>query len=458
MVTSTDPSVGMSQRGLGVGLQRIKNDFSQGTFDPSNTATDLAIGGKGFFRVAQNGENLYTRAGNFRFDNQGYLVDPHGYVLQGTALGTDATGTSGDIRLTPDENGQLTSDPVATTQLTNYVNLQPDNSDHTKDTDNPFFALLKAYDANDAGGPLGSSQYELSQSFSIYDENGETHEVTIYYDQVTNDSDDGKSYWEYVVAMDPADEGRSGFQNTSGAGLLMAGTLTFSSSGQLESQSAFTFNGTDGSTTENLANWQTAGFSSNGYPAFTATFTNGTSTTIGLDLGLTATSTSWSGASNAAAIGTTASQVPSFESTRATNASTAYAGSSATVQYTQNGYAKGYLTNLTVDSDGKLIGQYSNGRAVELYQINLYNFTNEHGLHSEGNNHYSTTPDVGTISEGIPGTSNFGQLTQYALEQSNVDLAEQMVQMITTQRGFQVNGKVITTTDSLLQSALNIKR
>lgn len=458
VVTSTDRSVGISQRGLGVGLERIKNNFAQGPFDTSNTATDLAIGGKGFFRVSKEGESYYTRAGNFRFDNQGYIVDPHGFRLQGTQLETSAPGTSGDVRLTPDDNGQITSTPLATTLLTNYVNLQDSNSNHSTDAGNPFFALLKAYDANAADGPLTSSQYELSQSFKIYDENGDSHNVTIYYDNVSTNSDDGKSYWEYVVAMDPANEGRSGFQNTSGAGLLLAGSLTFGTTGELESQSAFSFNGTDGADTENLSGWTPATINSDGYPQISATFTNGTSVTMGLDLGLTAQSTTWNGASNAAAIGTDPSQLPGFTATRAANASTAYAGTSATAYFDQNGYGIGYLTNLTVDMDGQLIGQYSNGQSQELYQINLYNFTNEQGLSCEGNNHYAATTASGTVTEGTPNSSNFGQLVQYTLEESNVDLAEQMVQMITTQRGFQANGKIITTSDTILQTTLNTKR
>ncbi len=458
MTTGQDSSVGISQKGMGVGLERVKNDFSQGVFETSNTATDLAIGGKGFFRVSKDDETFYTRAGNFRFDNQGYIVDPHGYRLQGTDLSADATGATGDIRLTPDENGQITSTPQATTLLTNFVNLQGTNADHSTDADNPFFALLKAYDANATDSPLDSTQYELSQSFQIYDENGDTHDVTIYYDQVTANTTDGKSYWEYIVAMDPADEGRSSFQNTSGAGLLMAGTLTFTSVGQLEAQSAYTFGGTEGSDTENLSSWVPASINSDGFPEFTATVTSNSSVTMGLNLGLTATSNAWSGASTAADVGTDPSQLPQFAATRDARASTAHAGTSATVYYNQNGYGQGYLSNLTVDTDGKLIGQFSNGQSLELYQINLYNFTNEHGLFSEGNNHYSATTASGTMNEGIPGDANFGRLTQYALEQSNVDLAEQMVQMITTQRGFQANGKVITTTDSMLQSALNTKR
>ena len=341
---------------------------------------------------SKDDETFYTRAGNFRFDNEGYIVDPHGYRLQGTDLSADATGTSGDIRLTPDENGQITSAPQATTLLTNFVNLQGTNADHSTDTDNPFFALLKNYDANAADGPLNNTQYELSQSFQIYDENGETHDVTIYYDAVTTNNTDGKAYWEYVVAMDPAEEGRSAFQNTSGAGLLMAGTLTFTSAGELESQSAYTYSGTEGTDTENLSSWVPASINSDGFPEFSATFASNSTVTMGLNLGLTATSNAWSGAATAADIGTDPSQLPQFAATRDARASTAYAGTSATVYSNQNGYAKGYLNNLTVDSEGKLVGQFSNGQSLELYQINLYNFTNEHGLFLEGNNHYSATP------------------------------------------------------------------
>jgi flagellar hook protein FlgE len=78
-----------------VNIGAIMKNFQQGSFESTSEATDLAIGGNGFFVVSPKGEDLnyYTRAGNFRFDQEGFLVDPHGYVLQGWLLDSAASTT-----------------------------------------------------------------------------------------------------------------------------------------------------------------------------------------------------------------------------------------------------------------------------------------------------------------------------------------------------------------------------
>ena len=101
-------AAGMGQVGRGVSIGIVMNDFSQGSFETTTETTDIAVAGNGFFRVKPRNDNtnFYTRAGNFRFDKDGFLVDPHGYVLQGWKIDTEAsslasgggaTGTTGPI-------------------------------------------------------------------------------------------------------------------------------------------------------------------------------------------------------------------------------------------------------------------------------------------------------------------------------------------------------------------------
>lgn len=452
--TDTSRSVGYSQVGMGSRLQDIKVNWNQGSFETTNSICDMGIAGLGLFGVKNEGELLYTRAGNFHIDKEGYMVDPHGYRLQGTRRYGDTAGTSGDIRFEPDANGQIVLDPKATTLIKSYNNLG--SGDKTSSNTNPFFALSQQWNGN-ASPPLQESTYAYSTSLTIYDDNGNSHEVTIYFDEATSsNAAKGTSNWEFVVGLNPAEDGRDAFAGTSAAGMLMMGTLTFNSEGQLMNMSAFTNNGSGGKA---LANWVPSGFSEDGFPLLEATFSDGANASIGLDLGLTNQQSSWSQTvSNASAVGNKPSVLPYFDGKRGATSTTNYTGSSSTLYSSQDGYAKGFMNTFSVDSDGTIIGKFSNGQTQDLWQVNLYNFTNPYGLKAEGNNHWSATSAAGAEKRGFAGEDNFGYIAQNALEQSNVELSREFVNMITTQRGFQANSKIITTSDTVLQSALNMKR
>jgi flagellar hook protein FlgE len=138
--------------------------------------------------------------------------------------------------------------------------------------------------------------------------------------------------------------------------------------------------------------------------------------------------------------------------------STQYAAPSTTLFQTQDGYASGYLQRVTIDPDGTLTGTYSNGVNMDRYQIGLAIFRNQWGLEKKGDNLYSENRDSGLPTINTPGTGGAGTLSPNSLEQSNVDLAEEFVDMIVQQRGFQANSKVITTTDTMLAELINLKR
>ncbi|NOQ41890.1 MAG: flagellar hook-basal body complex protein, partial [Desulfuromusa sp.] len=117
----------------------------------------------------------------------------------------------------------------------------------------------------------------------------------------------------------------------------------------------------------------------------------------------------------------------------------------------------GTLVQLSVDEFGNVVGNFSNGTPRELMRIPLAKFTNPSSLTKIGSNMYaqsngSGAPIVGTVGSGV------GNIFTNALELSNVDMAQEFVKMITTQRGFSANSKTITTTDEMLAEVINMKR
>ncbi len=124
---------------------------------------------------------------------------------------------------------------------------------------------------------------------------------------------------------------------------------------------------------------------------------------------------------------------------------------------TQDGYKPGDLTSYVINDDGTLMGNYSNGKEQVLGQIVLANFANPEGLKSEGDNVWSATSASGQALVGIAGTGNLGNLTAGALESSNVDLSQELVNMIVAQRNYQSNAQTIKTQDQILNTLVNLR-
>jgi flagellar hook protein FlgE len=122
----------------------------------------------------------------------------------------------------------------------------------------------------------------------------------------------------------------------------------------------------------------------------------------------------------------------------------------------QDGYASGLLSNINIDQNGKILGTFTNGTTQSLAQIMLAEFNNPGGLLRSGDNMYDLSGNSGTAAILSPGETS--TLVAGALEQSNVDLADEFTKMITAQRGFQANARVITTSDEFLQEVVNLKR
>jgi flagellar hook protein FlgE len=137
---------------------------------------------------------------------------------------------------------------------------------------------------------------------------------------------------------------------------------------------------------------------------------------------------------------------------------TGYASASSTTFLGQNGYPAGSLRGVTFDEAGVVTGSYSNGQLTPLFQLALADFPSYYGLTKMGHNLYAESLESGQVLPGVPGSSSLGSISPNSIEMSNVDLAQEFVKMITTQRAFQANSRVITTSDEVLTELINIKR
>ncbi len=492
---------GLAQLGKGVQLADLITDFDAGSLTPGTASTDLAIEGKGFFVISHEGssKHLYTRAGAFRFDSNGLLKEPGGGVVQGYAIthhnapreaGEPRQGPSEtidlssltDIRLAMNNGQDFVSQPERTTQVDMRVNLDALNTSSAPvqgNGTNPAFSLFEQWDAQ-ASEHLAPNSFAYASPMTVYDEAGGAHTLTAYFDPVAmpnaGQGMGGARLWEYMLAVDPSEDGRAAAQGSSKAGLLMMGTLTFDASGTLLNQSAFTPQ--EGGALDDLAQWTAASMSSQGAFLCAPQFAGeaGATGKMGVNFGITDASPS------AAPPRLSAGDVPADPQAalemlgmvktpyRFANTSTSFAKGSFTVHQAQDGYAEGSLESVFVDRDGVLTGKYSNGQSRSLFVLALANCKNPYDLERKGGNMFAETPGCGGMQWGVAESGNarfgtpaeaprgLGRIASQSLESSNVDMAEEFVDMIITQKGFQANAKVVTTSDEILKMINQMKR
>ncbi len=540
--TDTGTMNGPTQVGKGVSVAALIGDFSQGGYESTNSATDLAINGSGFFKVRNTGDNstAYTRAGDFYFDEARQLVNPSGLILQGwevnknSSLSLSVDGVvsqaapESDIRRTGLVKDivldQWNLAPSRTKNVTLANNLVNDDSyDVCSGATSPLTSLFDAWDATKTN-PLADDQYATQSTITAYDDSGRQHALTVYMDKVNNTLinpdettaytfegiPDGYSVYEYLVTTDPKDDmrkvdegaGEVALANSSQkkAGVLLSGVMIFDEAGQLVNQSAYTYNGStdvgeSDDFTSNKENWKPTSFSTNGLPVFTANFSskengdyvdletvtgnleavNKADSMIELDFGLRSTTTTnpWQQGLNEEEAGANlgsladlavANGTVDFDNlnvianTKVNAGATANNGSSFQSDIQDDGYAAGLLSNYKFDTDGVVYGYYDNGESIPLYQIAMYDFHSTQGLRREGGNLFTPTPESGEAVEGVAGTGTFGTVSSYYIENSNVDMSREFVQMISCQRGFQANSKSVSTTDTMLETVINMKR
>ena len=137
--------------------------------------------------------------------------------------------------------------------------------------------------------------------------------------------------------------------------------------------------------------------------------------------------------------------------------STQYGSPSAIQSVSQDGYASGYLSGVVIDSNGTITGNYTNGVTQNIAQLVLADFVNLYGLARQGSQLYMATSESGDPLYDQAGLGGMGSVASGMLEEANVDLAAEFIKMMISQRGFQANSKVITTTDEMMASLIAIK-
>jgi flagellar hook protein FlgE len=343
-------------------LNDVQTSFTQGSLSNTGNTLDLAIDGNGFFQLADNaGTVSYSRAGQFKVNNLGQIVDPSDRFLQGyqaTATGV-VLGTVGNITLST-----ATIAPQATGIATVEANL---NAAATVPT--------AAFDVTDA------TTYNFSNGITVYDTLGAQHQLRMYYVK-----DVAANTWNLHSQID-------------GGATTAQTDLVFNSSGVLTGGGAQTF---------------------------TLPIAGGAATplTVAMDF----------------------------------SAITQFGSASNLTNQTQDGFASGSFQSLSIDSEGRVVAQFTNGQTRTLAQVVLSRFTNPDGLTRSGENGFAETVDSGAPLAGAPTNNGLGRLISQTIEQSNVDLGKEFVDMIITQRAFQANSRAITTSDEMLQELVNLKR
>ncbi|RNC78236.1 hypothetical protein DA717_05855 [Piscirickettsiaceae bacterium NZ-RLO2] len=137
--------------------------------------------------------------------------------------------------------------------------------------------------------------------------------------------------------------------------------------------------------------------------------------------------------------------------------STQYGDPFAVTDKTQDGFTTGRLSGIEVDKSGIIFARYSNGQSSTLGKVGLVNFPNENGLSPVGNTQWVESFSSGQPLIGEPQTANFGSIEALTLEDSNVDLTQELVSMIIAQRNFQANAQTIRTSDQVTQTIINIR-
>ncbi len=436
--TQTSGGVNPQEVGLGVRVNSIDTNFSQGGLETTGINTDLAINGDGFFvlnNVNGTGQPIYTRDGAFSLNSNGVLYDPSsGLAVQGfmaNANGQIQGGTPGTITVPIGLAMQATATGAA-----NATKYGPANNTNF---DVSFGGSLNQtqYAAEAATAGSGAPQ---TVSTTIYDSLGNAHEATITFSPVGPNTP--------VGGPPPAPAG------------ALPSVPPMAGGAPVQAASRWSYKITFADGTAPATNSGYAFFDQNGQFLNTSSTANaaaGTFGTVGVPTAaqgdvLSIAAGGWPAGDNSAAAPTIGLDFSNMSSLAAGSGSS----SSATV-LNQNGFAAGTLSNITIGQDGTITGAFTNGQQKTVGQVALATFQNEDGLHRLGGNGFQQTANSGLAQVGFASSGRYGAIVSGSLEQSNVSLADEFTKMITAQRAFEANTRGISTADQNMQTVINIR-
>jgi flagellar hook protein FlgE len=353
--------------------------------------------------LAIDGEGFFLvndGSANFYTRSGVFGTDKDGYIVNPEGLRLQA--------FQADTNGTITGTLGGVQVKSNISNPNPTGQVTVNSNLDSRDSLIVA-PGFDVTNPIATSNH--SNAITVYDSLGRGHVATVYYSKIATNT------WQWNAVVDGAD---SASGNTE---VQARGYLQFNSAGALNDNQ--------------LA--APAGFPAAGFPVGAGFQFNG---------------------------GAAADQAISFNF-GADIANDGGTGLSGTTQFgvldstsfqTQDGYAPGELQSVNITTDGTIEGLFNNGESRVLAQLAVATFNNPSGLNPQGSNLYAESFSSGQPNTGLPQSGGRGRVLSNSLELSNVDLAAEFIKMISAQRAFQANSRVITSTDEVLRDMVNIIR
>jgi flagellar hook protein FlgE len=432
----------------GVKIGAVEMDYSQGAFESTALTTDMAIAGGGFFTVVSPSTNKesYTRNGQFSYDKEGFLSTLRGGRIQ--ALKVD--------RITGESKGI----PGAL-QILGLVDAPQPTGTGIKGTGMKLAANLDA-NASVKDVPVDptnvtDNMYNFATSTTVYDALGNTHAATVamrkrpdlpeQIDPGTGQPIAGtgvSNQWEYYVMFDGASLGQI-------PGTMVAvggGFMQFTDDGKLIAATGGSFEAQPGGVDPD-GNPLPGGpprlipqpvDPDTGVPQFAIPFGGGAPLVIGINLG------------------------EGFNPDDPTDPRsgldgiTQFAGSYNVLRTSADGNPAGTLESIFLEDNGTVNGMFDAGYTRSIGRLVLTKFDNPGKLAQVGENMLVETLGSGKKVTGEAGTAGLGEIRSKSLEQSNVDLSQEFVKMVETQRAFQASAKTVTTSDEMIQDLINMKR
>ncbi len=387
------------QLGLGLGVGSVDTITTRGSLQRTDNPTDLSIEGEGFFILKGGSGDVYkfTRAGNFGLDKLGNLVSSGGLNVYGWQDYGGAAQADGTYKFD-------TEKPVEPINLYSDVYNRNKMMIAAKATSQATFAGNLDASKVPLGSSISTSSPQFSVPMTVYDTLGNNYKVSINFwkdsaSGVTGSGTTGGTVW-FWSASTGSDSSASFGSSTAN------GFIQFDTKGQIVTTAS--------------------GYSIN--PAIQLIPASGIGTEP-IDIAI------------------------DFRKL------TMYDADSSVKPTDVNGYPPGNLVTFNIGGDGIITGVYSNGQQQPLGMIGLASFENPAGLQKVGDNMYTQTTNSGDFKKAVkPGGEGVGSLNPGTLEMSNVDLSREFTDMIITQRGFQANSRIITTSDEMLQELVNLKR
>ncbi|MCQ8849629.1 flagellar hook protein FlgE [Alteromonas stellipolaris] len=403
--------------GDGVLTQDVAQQFSQGSLQFTNTALDLAITGNGFFATVPDETSRdfsFTRAGQFKLDDDNYVVNSNGDLLLGFPVNSDSTSSSVALSTTepvqiPDSSGS----PAQTSEVDIRMNLPA--GDQGLDP--------AAFD------PLDPLTYNAATSVTVYDSLGDSHVMTYYFvKDVAADNE-----WYVATAVDDQLTDLVNSTGTDSDPTTAVNSLGTNTGNGVTAAKLVFSQGGDFIGIESPDGIQTTDYKLT-TEALGSALSNGADATqqIGIDFNLDP--------SNATTV-----------------EPTQYASAFEVTSLEQDGLPVGRLTGIDIGPDGLVRATFSNGTSEPIVRVALVRFANEQGLTQQSSTEWKESILSGEALAGEATTGTFGEINSSALEQANVNLTTELIDMIIAQRNFQANSRALEVNNSLNQTILNIR-